>query len=93
MSILVLILQLFSCDIGTGSEMFLIAQKDFLYFIFIKSIILISIIRYHIGIRLFNERYYVYQECIFLSILLMQSGDIESNPGPMFNRKQQGFYI
>ena len=87
-SVLVLILQLLSCDIDLGFRIFLSVQKNFLYFIFISSINLSYFIRSHIDIHMLNERYYVYQVYIFLSIVLLRCGDIESNPGPRLNPNQ-----
>ena len=87
-SVLVLLLQLLSCDIDLGFRIFLSIQKNSLYFIFISSINLSYFIRSHIDIHMLNEIYYVYQVYIFLSIVLLRCGDIESIPGPRLNPNQ-----
>ena len=62
--------------------MFLIIQMQFSLFIFTRFFNLAKFEYTHTSNHVLNEQYYLYQLYVFLSILLLQSGDIEVQPGP-----------
>ena len=62
--------------------MFLIIQMQFSLFIITRFFNLAKFKYTHTSIHVLNEQYYLYQLYVFLSILLLQSGDIEVQPGP-----------
>ena len=86
--ILIFLIGIFSCDFNMVFQVLLTTKKNFLYFIFLKFYNFVCYFHEYIGIHILNERYYLYQVYVFLSIVLFQSGDIEANPGPMLSSNQ-----
>ena len=84
---MIFLLELFLYDIDRAIHRLLILRKTILH-----SILLTFDLRFFsltfISIRILNERYYLYQIYIFLSFVLSQSGDIETNPGPVLSSNQ-----
>ena len=89
MSILIFLLELLTSDNDKGIQTLIIIHNKILYFIFGKSFDLNYFLHNHIGIHILNEQFYIYQVYIFLSIILLQSGDIEPHPGPISNTNQR----